>query len=249
MKMIKFKTCCALMGASLFITPGLFAQIVGTGSLYITAPSYSNDGDQAGPYLVQNLTVSTGVNPGSTFETFCIGSHLDYFPNTTYTYQISDIVEPGSIGGPGFVTWGTAYLYSQFLAGAIGVGANPANFSISNPQNDALQVAIWDLQEQSTLGITFNGTVNQTVVNQLLTDAANAAKAAGISSDSDAANGAFGVYALNMSSDGTYVQPQLVMIPAAVPEANTVFAGAVMLVPLGLSALRLVRTLRTRREA
>jgi hypothetical protein len=41
-----------------------------------------------------------------------------------------------------------------------------------------------------------------------------------------------------LTDPGTYAQPQLVQIPAPVPETSTVFAGALLLVPLGLSALR-----------
>jgi hypothetical protein len=239
---MKLKTCWVFMGSSLFIAPSLFAQIIGTGSLNITAPNYPPD--QAGPYLVSILTVATGVSPGSTsFQTFCIGSQVDYYPGSTYSYQISDIVQPASgVGSPGYVTWGTAYLYSQFLSGALGLDGNTTIDTPGNAENDALQVAIWELQGQSLSGITLSGTLNTGDVNTFLADAATAAAAADVSSDSNAADGAFGVYALNMSSSGTYAQPELVRV--AVPEANTVFAGALLLVPLGLSTLRLVRTSR-----
>jgi hypothetical protein len=237
--MIKLKTCCALAGASLFAAPSLFAQIIGTGSLNITAPNYSSGGDQAGPYQIQNLTVSTGVIPASSFQTFCIGSQVDYTPGTTYNYQISGSVQPSNVGGPGYVTWGTAYLYNQFLNGLLGVGGNTTLSTPGNVINDALQVAIWDLQGQSLSGITLSGSLNTAEVNQFLNDASVAALAANISSDENNANGAFGIYALNMLTDaGTYAQPQLVQVPVPVPETNTVFAGALLLLPLGLGAWR-----------
>ncbi len=237
--MIKLKTCCAFTVASLFAAPSLFAQIIGTGSLYITAPNYSSGGDQAGPYQVQNLTVSTGVIPASFFQTFCIGSQVDFTPNNTYNYEISDTVQPPSAGGPGYVTWGTAYLYSQFLAGSLGVGGNSTISTPGSVMNDALQAAIWDLQGQSLSGITLNGPLNTSDLNQFLRDAADAAMAAGVSSDENDASGAFGIYALNMlSAPGAYAQPELVQVSVPVPETNTVFAGALLLLPLGLSALR-----------
>jgi hypothetical protein len=248
MSMIKLKTGSAFAVASLFVAPSLFAQIIGTGSLYITAPNYSSGGDQAGPYVVQNLTVSTGVTPASTFQTFCIGSQVDYTPGNTYNYQISDTVQPASgVGSPGYVTWGTAYLYNQFLAGLLGVGGSTTISTPGNAINDALQAAIWDLQGQSLSGITFSGALNMPDVNQFLNDAAVAAMAANVSSDENDASGAFGVYALNMlSAPGAYAQPELVQVPqpplpAPVPETSTVFAGGLMLVPLGLSFLRRVR--------
>ncbi len=241
---MKFKNCCALVGASVFIVPSLFAQIVttgviGNGSLTINAPNYNSIGDQAGPYVIQNLTPANGVTPATTFLTFCIGSQVDYYPGSTYNYQISTVVQPLSgVGSPGYVTWGTAYLYSQFLAGAIG-----GNLTV----DDALQAAIWELQNQPLTGITFSGPLNTTDVNQFKTDAQNAATTAGVTDGSNA-NGAFGVYALNMYSGDTYVQPQLVEIPTTpVPEANTVFAGAfagaLLLVSFGRSTLNKMRTL------
>jgi hypothetical protein len=239
MSMIKLKTGCALTVASLFVAPSLFGQIIGTGSLYITAPNYSSGGDQAGPYLVQNLTPSSGVIPASSFQTFCIGSQINFTPNNTFDYQISSTVQPPSAGGPGYVTWGTAYLYNQFLSGLLGVGGNTAISTPGNAMNDALQAAIWDLQGQSLSGITLSGPLNTAEVNQFLNDASVAALAANISSDENNANGAFGIYALNMlTAPGTYVQPQLVQVAVPVPETSTVFAGALLLVPLGLSTLR-----------
>jgi hypothetical protein len=56
-----------------------------------------------------------------------------------------------------------------------------------------------------------------------------------------AANGAFGVYALNMytgtADDPQWVQPQLVIVP----EASTVYAGVLLMVPFGASAFRIIR--------
>jgi hypothetical protein len=245
MRTMRIKTIGAFAVASLFAAPSLFGQIVGTGSLYITAPNFSSGGDQAGPYVVSDLTVSTGVHPASTFQTFCVGSQVNYTPGNTYNYQISDTVQPagsGGVGAPGYVTWGTAYLYSQFLSGLLGVGGNSSISTPGNAINDALQAAIWNLQGQSLSGITLSGPLNIADYNGFLNDAAVAASAAHVSDGSDA-NGAFGVYALNMlSAPGAYAQPELVQIPAPVPESSTVFAGALLLVPLGLSVLRRART-------
>jgi hypothetical protein len=48
------------------------------------------------------------------------------------------------------------------------------------------------------------------------------------------------------SVSGDYVQPQLVELgngsqTSSVPEPSTVFAGALMLLPLGVSAVRIMR--------
>lgn len=241
------KICCGIIGAATLVSSSsVFATIIGAGSLTINAPGYNAaDGyDQAGPYSVTALTPATGPNPGSGFETFCIGTQIDYSPGSTYYYQISDVVQPsgtGGVGPPGYVTWGTAWLYSQYRAGALGDG------SASDTLNNALQAAIWSLQQQSLAGISFGTAgLNITDENNFLADAAAAAAADHVSSDTNNANGAFGVYALNMSTSSSYasgdwVQPQLVMVP----EPATVIAGLLLLLPLGASAFRIIRSRKT----
>src|ERR1035438_9496168 len=98
MKM-KSRIYCGIIGAaSLLTSPSLFASILGTGSLIITAPWYSATGDQAGPYLISSVHRSSGLNlvanTGGNFETFCLGTQVDYSPSSTYGYKISDIVQP-----------------------------------------------------------------------------------------------------------------------------------------------------------
>ncbi len=235
---IKSNLLCGIVGTTALIaSPSAFASFIGTGSLYITAPGYFATGDQAGPYSVSSLTPLTGANPGSSFTTFCLGSQVDYYPGTTYNYQISDSVQPTSgVGAPGYVTWGTAWLYSQYRDGLLGGGAG-----VNNPANDALQEAFWTLQNQSLSGVYF--TPDQTAYSNYLSEASAAAAAAHLSSDEVDANGAFGVYALNLCSGSgnniNYYQPQLCMVP--VPEPSTYVAGAMMLLPFGASALRIVR--------
>jgi hypothetical protein len=232
---MKSKIGCGIVAASLLAAQGVFASFIGTGSLNIVAPGYPPD--QAGPYTVTILGVTSGLRPistGGSFETFCMGPQVDYYPGSTYNYEISDTVQPsGVVSSPGYdyVTWGVAWLYSQYRAGAIGAGTQ------NNHLNDALQDAIWTLQGQSLAGVTFYP--DSTAYQNFMDAAANAAAVANISSDQNNANGAFGVYALDMVSGGTYAQPQLCMVP--VPEPDTILAGALMLLPFGAGALRLVR--------
>jgi len=217
------------------------AAILGTGTLTITAPGFPLD--QAGPYQVSITAVSTGPNPGSSFNTFCLGTQVDYFPGTTYGYQISDVVQPvnSQPSGHDYVTWGTAWLYSQYRAGLIGDG------SANDVKNDALQEAIWTLQGQSLSGITLSADSQShpaTLASDLssfLSQAHTAALGASISSEYNNANGAFKVYALNMFTgtigSPTWVQPQLVLVP----ETSTVLAGALLILPFGLSVVRMRR--------
>jgi hypothetical protein len=222
------KSIGLIVAASMFTAPSLFAAIIGTGTLTITAPGLP---DVNGPYAVQTTAVTTGPNLGN-FETFCIGSQVDYNSGQSYTYSINTAVQPFTTengGGLQYVALGTAWLYSQYRAGHIGDGSsNDAN-------NDALQAAIWFLQGQA-------GGIN----NSFVTLAATAV--GGVANLENLSNGAFNVYALNLSvGSGNsapgdlagYAQPQLCLIP--VPEPATIAAGAMLLLPLGASMVRVLR--------
>lgn len=216
------KTCCALIGvASVLTAPSLFASIIGTGTTTVTAPGYPPD--IHGPFTAAT-TEATGPALG-TFETFCIAYNVDFHPGTTYSYSVDTTVYPIAIAPDtrdAFVDLGTAYLFSQYHQGLIGDGS--ANDSV----NDAIQDAIWYLQ-----GV---GGVNNAWVAYAYAGVGGATLA-----NTDA-NGAYGVYAMNLfttDANGgvTYAQAQL----AIVPEASTVIAGALLLLPLGVSAIRIVR--------
>jgi len=227
--------------ATMFATPSLFASIIGTGQLTITAPGLAS-GDVDGPYYVA-ATPTSGSSAGTSFETFCIGSQVDFYSGQSYGYQISTTVS--AFGSAAYVTLGTAWLYSQFAAGHL--GPNTVNANNSGTANDMLQQAIWFLQGQT-------GGVNNADVT-----AAIAAVGSGYLGN---ANGAFGVYALNLIVNNggavapgdptingvTYAQPQLCIVPGTttggnvpVPEPGTLTAGALLLLPLAASAVRILR--------
>jgi hypothetical protein len=234
---MKTLTYSALIGASLLTGPSLFASVIGTGTLTITAPGLSI-GDVDGPYNIVT-TSQSGQSISTKFETFCIGSQVDFNSGSSYGYQISTSVEPFAAESKpnpstalSYVALGTAYLYSQFLAGNIGT------LNVNNSVNNNIQLAIWYLQGQV-------GGAN----NSFVTLAINALGANKYESN---ANGAYGVYALNLTGgtapgdvDG-YAQPELVEIPQtpvppSVPEPGTLFAGAMLLVPFGVAAFRSFR--------
>ena len=238
-----FKTCALVGTAALLSTPSLFASLIGTGDITITAPGLSI-GDVDGPYHVVTTSVSSGQNLG-TFNTFCIGSQVDYYSGGTYAYEISTSVQPfadGTSGGLSYITLGTAWLFNQYTTGALGDGSK--NDSVNN----AIQLAMWYLQGQQAGGQN----------NVYVTDAMNAISGMGGNYLANA-NGAWGVYALDMSpTNGTglapgdaynYAQPELCQIPGSpgfngspvVPEPSTVFAASLLLLPLAVSVLRIVR--------
>lgn len=241
MKLKVLKISSVLASAVVALSaPNLFASLVGSGEITITAPGLSS-GDADGPYSVKTISVSSGPNLGN-FETFCLGSQVDYYSGGSYSYQISTQVQPfadGTSGGLAYITLGTAWLYSQYEAGALGDGSK--NDSVNN----SLQLAIWYLQGKQAGGQD----------NTFVTEAMNAINSLGGNYLANA-NGAWGVYAMDLSPTGNtglapgdahgFAQPELCEVPGqpgynAVPEPSTIFAGSLLLLPLGVSIIRILR--------
>jgi hypothetical protein len=179
------------------------------------------------------------------FETFCVEMTAEFQPGTTYNTTVSSVI----VQGPGQtmnVTLGTAYLYSQFAQGAL------ANYtyttgSAREKSADELQDAIWYLQGE--IGANGNSLTSDSLYTfSASTDifvqmAENQFGGLSQAMASDAGN-TFGILALNLTSTGqygqtVYDQDQLVYCP--VPEPATFAAGAMLLVPLGLSAMRALK--------
>jgi hypothetical protein len=231
MKTIK-KLYCFGMAGLLFSTTNLFASL-STGTLTITAPGLSS-GDVNGPYTVVS-TPTTGTDLGD-FDTFCLAYTVDYYNGGKYDYVVSTEVQPqfgnSGVAGLGYVSLGTAWLYSQYL---------DHNAALTG-YNDAIQEVIWHLQDQSA-------PTSATGYNDIL-----ALVNANVANVNNNANGEYGIYAFNLvigsgsgftgaapgDADG-YAQPQLCYIPTAVPESSTVMAGMLILAPLTVSTVRRLR--------
>jgi hypothetical protein len=171
------------------------------------------------------------------FQTFCTELNEEFSPGDLYSVSsIGNAALYDHTGNPVPINQGVAYLYSYFAQGTL-YGYNYAYGSGRSTSAGILQNAIWYLLGEG--GYLNSGSF---VYNDLLGkfgSIANAQTAAG--------NGQFGVADMVLSEPG-YAQDQLVMIGAPigpqaipVPEVSTVFAGALMLLPLGVSALRIVR--------
>ena len=162
------------------------------------------------------------------FQTFCIEYNEEFTPGGTYSVGISSKAMYGSQppgGDP--ISKATAWLYSQFAAGALDY-----NYSYGTSRQtsaDALQQAIWWLEGEGSA--TRNGAgsnyISEAEVALGLTDA---------NVQTVDANGAFGVMALNLGSPGQ-VQDQLVIVP----EPATMLAGTLLILPFGASTLRILR--------
>ncbi len=208
--MIKtIKTCCALIGVATLLTASSALATVGTITL-----TYDYGNANGGGAFKAVTTGGLG-----TFDTFCLAENVLFHPGNTYSYSTSTTILPTG----GFVTLGTAYLYSQFRAGSLS-GYTYGSAASAN----ALQAAIWYLQGQ-------NFGANNSFVALAIT-------ATGANYLTDA-NGAYGTVALNLTGPAGYVQPQLGL--AAVPEPSTVVAGALLLLPFGVSTVRILRKNKT----
>jgi hypothetical protein len=169
---------------------------------------------------------NTSMNGKAFFQTFCIEDNEQFTPGVSYNVGISQNAMYGDqppTGDP--ISIGTAWLYRQFAAGSLaGYNYNYGAGRQSAASAGALQQAIWWLEGEG-------GTKNAFVI------AAETALGLNDTTIKSSANGAYGVYAMNLGTAG-WVQDQLVIV---VPEPTTVVAGALLLLPFGASTLRILR--------
>jgi hypothetical protein len=225
------KKCCAILGASALLTaPNLFASISGTGTALVDYNTATH------MIHVTTQTVTSGPDLKS-FDTFCLNSQVAIYTPATYNYSLSDGAFPGGPAGNLFVSdpisIGTAWLYSQFRAGSL------SGYNGTASANVLLQQAIWWL-EGDFLGV--GGAAN----NSFIQTAETALSLNDLTIKNDAGNNNYGVFVLNTSTtdrqgNTTYYQPLL----GIVPEPSTVVAGALLLLPFGVSTLRILRKKQT----
>jgi len=223
---------------------------------HITLNSGPNQFNNGGEFTATGITPVNGPL-GSTFQTFCIEYTENLRFGSQYEYKINSGAVKGGAGNTAVdpytglsmdnVSIGTAWLYSQFRAGTL------ANYFGADQLKRAgdLQMAIWYLEDEtsSLTGTTFNG---YTPDGSVYYNLAKANAGGGSLSDTQVkadSGGAYGVVALNLFSAGspgavtidgqTYDVNQDVL--AIVPEPTTMVAGALLLLPFGASALRIVR--------
>lgn len=186
------------------------------------------------------------VNSQTGFETFCVEIDAEFSPGSTYNTSIGNTILPSGAA----ITIGTAYLYSQFAQGTLqkyNYNQNSSGIGSRAYTSDELQDAIWYLQgeitsagDQYTKGnylYSFGGSSFDPTSDPFVQLAESMFGANAFASD---ANNNYGVQVLELTSaNGSTAQDQLVYTP--VPEPATFAAGAMLLAPLGISALRTIR--------
>jgi hypothetical protein len=215
-KMKNIKVCCALMGvAALLATTNVQAgvSIGDTGTINVIGTGAPGGG---GPLLASASVFGS-------FTTFCLEVTEHYTGATRYTVNSGAINGGFSGGNPDYLSIGTAFIYNQFTHGAAGY-----------TDGAKVQQAIWWLEGEST-------TINSFVygVRNNLIDLANAALG---TTDATIVNnasvGAYGVYVLNLIDEQGNLKQDVL---AQVPEPSTVVAGALLLLPFGVSTIRILR--------
>jgi hypothetical protein len=158
-----------------------------------------------------------------------------FYPGAQYYYEASDTIAANDIPPkPSLVALGTAYIYDQFLKGnAYYAGVGHA---------DAVQAAIWYLQGNLNGKIDpENGADLSSLLDPIIAQVLLDNPSWTLSQMLAASGGQYGVKAMDLyaNSDRTGIsQPQLIQV---VPEPTTMLAGAMLLLPFGVSALRIVR--------
>jgi hypothetical protein len=208
-----------------------------TGTLQIQDSIGNSPG---GSFNIQVLSGLTALD-STVFRTFCIerDEYLQAPSSPNWAGPYNAAINPngeavmGGQGGPepDPISWGTAWLYSQFrkgtLSDAVGTWSNTGN------GNTALQSALWYLEEEDS---SLSNSSIATLRDQLLSAAAAAYPVAGTTAAqliNIPANGAFGVRVLNLTdgpADNSFGRNQDIL--AIVPEPSTYIAGGLALLPL-----------------
>lgn len=214
---------------------GIMATFRSEASLMIKMNGYADKAYTAeggGPFNVtlkgsdtfNGVTLNAGT--GLTYTTFCLEftEHFNFGGN--YAVKLNYGAKSGGAGGGvadpkgGTIdplSVGTAWLYRQWADG---------NSQIKSLAGD-LQKAIWYLESEKA----DSKYLSSSIKNLLEAEFGSIAN-----SKANASVGYLGVYALNL---GGNAQDQLVAMP--VPEASTIVAGALLLLPFGGGLLRSLR--------
>jgi hypothetical protein len=249
------KKLCLLAGlAGVLAVPAVQAQMQITLYQDLSNYSYSDGGEfnavpdaallSVNPALAGYAPATADLTTGNpNFQTFCIETGEYFYPGTTYNVTISDeIMYDGGLfpsGSP--ITMGTAWLYSQFAAGTLS-GYDYTEGSGRTATAGDLQQAIWYLQGEETSLVNGGSGADGTAFY-------NAAETVLGGTINNAANGAYGVVALNLwvpnpdGSNGAGAQDQLMVVPdpsavVPVPEPSAASFGLLLLLPLGMKKVR-----------
>lgn len=184
-------------------------------------------GDTGGGEFNATLRDATTQTTLASFITFCLEKQETLSLGVWYGVEFNDGAVLGGAdndddGDPSkdVIKVGTAYLYSQMLAGKL------TGYDHSAEKADQLQNAIWSFEDEIEWD-TGNPYLNEDWWDGLNIDPRELN-----------APGGYGVWVMNLTdSSGNYRQDVL----APVPEPSTIIAGALLLLPFAASSIRRMR--------
>jgi len=222
----------------------LFAgNAFGTMTIKLSTDSHTG-GNGGGAFYAQ-------TSGNGNFETFCIDPSHSFTLGKTYNYTISQNTTDPNVSGWGyhptytdnFISIGTAFLYSEFLDGNL-------DDHWTKSDSTLLQQTFWALEgEISSRGILDHFRYGQS--NKFLDDLLAQFDTIGAAEADAGEDNIYGVAVMNLYDPKTcaLAQSQLVRCytppVVSVPEPSTIVAGALLLLPLGVSALKILRRKQT----
>ncbi len=160
------------------------------------------------------------TSDNGSFKTFCIEMSETFSPGVTYNYTISSNAMMGQNppdGDP--VSIGTAYLYRGFLDGTLSTPVDTA------ARAGALQATIWWLEGEAADPGAGNA-FRQMVIAQFVNAASAMADA----------NGAYGIYAMNLTDAGGGLHQDMLV---AVPEPGILILLGIAMSAIGAASWRI----------
>ena len=228
--------------AAMQITPtrDLVNYSSGSGGEFRAAPNAALGSLVQWGNYVDSSTIGTSI-VGNTrtpsFQTFCLEAGEYFNPGSTYDVVLNNGAVyggGGAVNGYDALSVGTAYLYSQFAKGTL-TGYNYTYGATRVVSAGELQQAIWSLEGE--------GGILSANMQTILTTGLGVGGAGNINWTADAAPWAYGVGVMNLWTPGHIGQQgfQHQDMLTMVPEPTTMIAGALLLLPFGVSTLRRMR--------
>lgn len=227
------KTSLSLSAGLAILALTIGANVASADQLRLYSSTYSNGGN-GGAYTADILSGPlnnssyvaglTGVG-GFDFETFCMEPTEHFSSGGLYDYTLGGAVLGGSQEKAGRnatpgdqLSLGTTWLYSQYAQGLLNPALYGNNVTDRKAANRQLQLAFWYLEDEyGSLGVYAEESPGAYANEFLgLVIAQFGTLSAG---QDDAADGAYGVWAINITQNGYNKQSQLYY--SRVPETGT----------------------------